>query len=84
MYRGQSSRSFLNDVGKKDVAAEGICIEIPYKGETEDVLKEIVGGIRSGMTYSGAGSLDEMREVAEFIEISNNAWIESTPHALMI
>lgn len=83
IYRGQSSRSFLNDVGKKDVAAEGVCIEIAYKGETEDILKEIIGGIRSGMTYSGAGSLEEMREAAEFMEISNNAWIESTPHALM-
>lgn len=82
MYRGQSSRNFLNDVGKKDVAAEGICIEIPYKGETEDVLKEIIGGIRSGMTYSGAGSLEEMKEMAEFIEISSNSWIESTTHAV--
>ena len=81
IYRGQSSRNFLNDVGKKDVAAEGICLEIPFKGETEDVLKEIVGGIRSGMTYSGAGSFEELREVAEFIEISHNSWIESTPHA---
>jgi IMP dehydrogenase len=84
IYRGQSSRSFLNDVGKKDVAAEGVCIEIAYKGETEDILKEIIGGIRSGMTYSGAGSLEEMREAAEFMEISNNAWIESTPHALIV
>jgi len=82
LYRGQSSRHFLNDIGKIGVASEGESIEIPSKGSTKSVIDELVGGIRSGLTYSGAGSIYEFKEKAVFVEISHHGWVESTPHAL--
>ena len=83
VYRGQSSKNFMEDVGKKGVAAEGIHLEIPYKGSMKNIVSELVGGIRSGMTYSGAGSIQELRKNAEFQEISEQGWIESMPHATL-
>jgi IMP dehydrogenase len=82
MYRGQSSRHFLKDIGKIDVAAEGESIEVEAKGPVNAIVTELLGGVRSGFTYSGAGSIKELQEKAVFIEISHHGWVESTPHAI--
>lgn len=82
LYRGQSSRHFLNDIKKKGVAAEGISVEVNYKGDVESVLSEIIGGIRSGFTYSGVATIEELQKQAIFIEMTSNGWEESTPHKL--
>jgi IMP dehydrogenase len=83
MYRGQSSAHFLRDIGKIGVAAEGVATEIKAKGSAVSVVNELVGGIRSGMTYSGCGSIKELQDHAIFIEMSHHGLIESTPHALL-
>jgi len=83
MYRGQSSKHFLKDVGKMGVAAEGEHLSIPAKGPLENILKEITGGIRSGLTYSGVGDIYSLQENCVFMEISDHAWVESMPHALI-
>jgi len=83
LYRGQSSRHFLSDRGKNDVTAEGEAISVRSKGSIVDVIKDIVGGIRSGMTYSGASDITDLQKKAEFIEISHHGWVESKPHALL-
>lgn len=80
MYRGQSSRSFMNDNGKQGRAAEGETAFVPYKGHMKEVLEEMEGGIRSGLTYSGAKNIQELREKAVFVRITQNGWTESTPH----
>lgn len=82
MYRGQSSRHFLKDIGKNGVAAEGESIEIKAKGSVVEVIKELSGGLRSGLTYSGASNLYDLRNKAVFLEISHHGWVESTPHAI--
>jgi IMP dehydrogenase len=82
VYRGQSSRHFLNDLGKTDVAAEGEAVKIPFRGKVESTINELAGGIRSGFTYSGVGSISELQKNAEFIEITNHGWVESMPHAI--
>lgn len=82
MYRGQSSNNFLKDIGKVGVSPEGEHISLRAKGPVANVVENILGGIRSGLTYSGVGNFEELRENAEFMEISNHSWIESTPHAL--
>ncbi len=80
LYRGQSSKHFLKDAKKTNVAAEGIAVEIPYKGSVRDVLAEICGGIRSGFTYSGCGSIYELQRNAMFVEMTSSGWEESTTH----
>lgn len=82
LYRGQSSRHFLDDKGKIGVASEGEHIEVASKGSVRDVVGNLIGGIRSGLTYSGASDIYDLQEKAIFMEISDHSWVESTPHAL--
>lgn len=59
---------------------EGVEGLIPYKGKVDEVVKQLVGGLRSGMSYSGAHTLDELRKKAEFMRITTAGHKESLPH----
>jgi IMP dehydrogenase len=59
---------------------EGVEGLIPYKGKVEEVVKQLVGGLRSGMSYSGAHTLSQLRRNAEFIRITSAGHKESLPH----
>ena len=62
---------------------EGIEGQVPYKGPTEGVLHQLVGGLRAGMGYSGARTLAELQEQAKFIRISPAAIRESHAHGVL-
>lgn len=79
-YRGQSSQNFMEDIGKENVAAEGEHDYIPYRGSVVPIVKELLQGVRSGMTYAGVSTIESLSENATFIEISNHGYVESTPH----
>ena len=51
--------------------SEGKCVTIPYKGETVDVIKDILGGLRSCCTYIGAKNLKDMGKNTTFIQVNN-------------
>ena len=51
---------------KRGTAAEGIDKLLPYKGKTEDTLESILGGVRSGLTYSGARTIEELYQNSEY------------------
>jgi IMP dehydrogenase len=59
---------------------EGVEGLIPYKGKVSDVVKQLVGGLRSGMSYCGAKTIEEMQAKAEFIRITPAGYKESLPH----
>lgn len=80
IYRGQSSQSFLNDRGKTGVTAEGITIKVPVKGSVYNIYQELVGGIRSGMTYTGVNNVNDLFNKGIFVEITNNGRTESTTY----
>lgn len=63
-----------------DYIAEGVEAMVPYKGSITDILKQLTGGIRSGLSYCGAHSIPQMQENAEFIKISHAGFAESQPH----
>lgn len=79
-YRGQSSENFLDDLGKTNVAPEGEHVYVPCKGSVVPMFQKLIGGIRSGMTYSGASNLYELSKKALFIEVSYHGYVEGTPH----
>jgi IMP dehydrogenase len=81
-YRGQSSQDFMESIGKTGVAPEGESMLTPYIGPAEPILDNLISGIKSGMTYSGARNLDELFKYGTFMEISNHGYIEGTPHGL--
>ncbi len=71
--------SLVNDVAQ-EVVPEGVEGFIPYRGSADDVVKQILGGIRSGMSYCGAYNLKELWSKAEFIQITEAGYRESLPH----
>lgn len=82
-YRGQSSQDYLNDNGRFDVSPEGVHYFIEDKGSVVPIIETLLGGIRSGMTYSGVSTLEELFSESTFIEISRNGFIESSPHGIL-
>ncbi len=63
---------------------EGVEGQIPYKGKLEDVIYQMMGGLRAGMGYLGAANLEELRRKARFVRISNAGLLESHPHSIMV
>ncbi|MER3456347.1 MAG: IMP dehydrogenase [candidate division GAL15 bacterium] len=89
-YRGMASlwatarrRSLDHPVEEEEVSqivAEGIEALVPYRGKVADVLRQLVGGLRSGMSYCGARTIPELQEKARFVRITPAGLRESLPH----
>lgn len=62
------------------VVPEGVEATVPYRGDVTDVLYQLVGGLRSGMTYVGASSLQDLWERAQFVRITGAGFKESGSH----
>ena len=78
MQRGSADRYFQsNKTEMKKLVPEGIEGRVPYKGPVNDVIYQLMGGLRSGMGYCGAHNITEMQENARFIEITNAGLKES-------
>ena len=63
-----------------DYVAEGVEAMVPYKGSVTDIITQMTGGIRSGLSYCGAHNIKQMHENAEFIKMSRAGFAESQPH----
>lgn len=72
------SLSFDDDLN--DYVAEGVEAMVPYKGTVTDILKQLTGGVRSGLSYCGAHTIEQMQVNAEFIKMSRAGFAESQPH----
>ena len=55
-----------------------------YKGSVADIIFQMIGGLKSGMGYVGAGNLKQLRDEAQFIQMSGNGLKESHPHDVQI
>lgn len=84
MSQGSADRYFQSGNEAKKLVPEGIEGRIAYKGALADVVFQQVGGIRSGMGYVGAKNLEELRENAQFVEITGAGLVESHPHDVQI
>jgi len=63
-----------------DYVPEGVEAIVPYKGSAISVIRQLAGGLRSGLSYCGARNLKELRENSEFIRITEVGLAESKPH----
>ncbi len=63
-----------------DYVAEGVEGMVPYRGSVTDIITQMTGGIRSGLSYCGAHNIKQMQKNAEFIKISRAGFAESQPH----
>jgi IMP dehydrogenase len=93
MYRGMAS--FYASLGRKyreegpqvvdsddlnDYVPEGVEAMVPYKGSVVEIVRQLSGGLRSGLSYCGAKTIGEMQRNAEFIKMTSAGFIESQPH----
>lgn len=72
----------VDEIGK--LVPEGIEGQVPYRGSLTSNIYQLIGGIRAGMGYVGAATVDELKEKAEFISISTASFKEGHPHDVMI
>jgi IMP dehydrogenase len=63
-----------------EVVPEGVEAMVPYRGSVRDILQQLVGGLRSGLSYAGAHTIEELWERAEFIRITPAGREESGSH----
>ncbi|MEW5829580.1 MAG: IMP dehydrogenase, partial [Chloroflexota bacterium] len=93
-YRGMGSLGAMKGYGKDrygsgqggggKLVPEGIEGRVPYKGRLSDFVYQLVGGLRSGMGYAGAASLDDLRTKTKMVRITNAGLVESHPHDVII
>ncbi len=82
MAKGSKDRYFQQD--NKKLVPEGVEGRVPYKGAVGDTIYQLMGGLRSGMGYTGCHTVDELRENAQFIQITAAGLRESHPHDIYI
>lgn len=84
-YRGMASKaaqvSWRGEM-PQGMAAEGESTQIPCKGSVVNVIEELMGGLRSGMTYIGVDNIKAMSETALFIQMTTSGMSESKPHGV--
>ncbi|MBQ6253231.1 MAG: IMP dehydrogenase [Bacteroidales bacterium] len=84
MEQGSKDRYFQDmEADIKKLVPEGIVAQVPYKGTVSEVVYQLVGGLRSGMGYCGAHTVEQLRQ-AKFVRITNAGFLESHPHDVTI
>ncbi|MCX7607694.1 MAG: IMP dehydrogenase, partial [Anaerolineales bacterium] len=93
-YRGMGSLGAMQGQGRDRYASaqagamklvpEGIEGRVPYKGTLHDFIYQLVGGLRAGMGYAGARTLNDLQTQARLVRITNAGLIESHPHDVII
>ncbi|MEM1347333.1 MAG: IMP dehydrogenase [Myxococcota bacterium] len=84
MSKGSSDRYFQEDAGTDKMVPEGIEGRVPYRGSLADNVYQLIGGLRSGMGYVGAGDIKSLRTETEFIRISSAGLRESHVHDVIV
>lgn len=84
MKQGSSDRYMQVKEAGGVIVPEGVEGRVPFKGALADTMNQLVGGLRSGMGYVGAGSLGDLRDKAEFLKITGAGLRESHPHDVQI
>lgn len=93
-YRGMGSQGAMQGYGRDrygsgqgqsgKLVPEGIEGRVPYKGPLRDYVYQLVGGLRAGMGYAGATTLEDLRTKTRMVRITNAGLIESHPHDVII
>ncbi|MCA9926377.1 MAG: IMP dehydrogenase, partial [Anaerolineales bacterium] len=97
VYRGMGSLGAMQGHGadrygsgvgtrqeRQKLVPEGVEGQVPYRGKLQDVVYQLMGGLRSGMGYVGAADLQQLQEKSQFVRITNAGLLESHPHGVII
>ncbi len=92
LYRGMASvtaniakkevdkKSLIDQDEIDEITAEGVESLVPYKGKASEIIKQLLGGVKSGLNYIGAKNFEELKKNAEFIRVTESGIKESKPH----
>lgn len=80
----KSQREKEKEKDPYDLVPEGVEAVVPYKGKVEGIIKQLVGGLKSGISYCGGRNIEELRVNAEFVRITGSGKIESTAHDVQL
>lgn len=90
-FRGMASGAARRSRATKDespqldtVSEEGVAGHVPYRGSAVAAVEKLAADLRSGLSYGGARTIDELRENAEFLEITPAGLMESRPHDVVL
>ena len=82
-YRGMASRE-VADEHHGGIAewktAEGVSVTVPYRDDEDAIIADLVGGLRSGLTYAGSRTIRELQRKLNYVVITPSGWHEGTPH----
>jgi len=82
-YRGMASRE-VADEHHGGIAewktAEGVSVTVPYRDDEDAIIADLVGGLRSGLTYAGSRTVRELQRKLNYVVITPSGWHEGTPH----
>lgn len=83
VYRGMASQEVADDhlgglTGWK--TSEGVATRVPYREDEDEIIADIIGGLRSGLTYAGSNTIRELQRKLNYVHISHAGRIESLPH----
>ena len=85
MQKGSKDRYFQDaEDDLKKLVPEGISGRVPFKGSVQEVMHQVIGGLRAGMGYCGSANLEELRRKGRFVRITSAGVKESHPHDVMI
>lgn len=81
-YRGMASRESQLEWKGQSSSPEGVQTKIPYRGPVIPILEDIIGGIKSGLSYSGSRNIKEFKQKVKFVRQTSAGQLESTTHIL--
>jgi IMP dehydrogenase len=84
MMAGSADRYFQAGTKAEKLVPEGVEARVPYKGSVSPVIYQMIGGLRSGMGYTGSRNITEMKERCQFVQITEAGLKESHPHGVFI
>ena len=62
--------------------SEGVSTSVPYREDEDAILADVVGGLRSGLTYAGSKTIKELQRKLNYVVVTPSGWRESMPHKL--
>ncbi len=84
MKEGSSDRYFQDEKEASKLVPEGVEGRVPYKGSLRNLIPQLTGGLRSGMGYCGCRTIEDLKEKAKFIRITNSGLKESHVHDVIV
>jgi len=85
MGRGSADRYFQEEIGKNEkFVPEGVEGKVPYRGPLDQIIQQLVGGLRASMGYTGSKTIEKFRKNAKIVKITSSGLTESHVHGVSI